>query len=345
MLGGLFVNFIFGVMFFYFLPFWGITPKTILFLNIFVFGVFSLFWRVVFYYLFSIKFLRKVSILGEGKNIEILKREIKEKEFLGFKLVSLDEEPDLIIFTKEKERDPQFLALMDNFLVRGVDFLDLETAFEQILEKVPVTEISKAWFLKNLKEGGKKIYDKVKRIFDLVFSFLILIFTLWFWPFIALAIKIEDGGPIFYLQERVGKNGKIFKLIKFRSMIPEAEKIGPKWTDIQDKRITKIGKFLRKFHLDEIPQMINILKGDISLVGPRPEAIENVKQFEKQIPHYNLRHIIKPGFTGWAQIKFKYARSVEESLEKFQYDLYYIKNRSLFLDLKILLKTLQLFFK
>jgi hypothetical protein len=125
----------------------------------------------------------------------------------------------------------------------------------------------------------------------------------------------------------------------------EAEKEGPKWAEIEDKRVTKVGKFLRRFHLDEIPQMINVIRGDISLVGPRPERPEFVEKLEKEIPYYNLRHIIKPGFTGWAQIKFRYARSVMDSLEKFQYDLFYIKNRSLLLDLKILLKTAQLIFK
>jgi lipopolysaccharide/colanic/teichoic acid biosynthesis glycosyltransferase len=125
-----------------------------------------------------------------------------------------------------------------------------------------------------------------------------------------------------------------------------AEKRGkPKWAEKEDPRVTKVGKVLRKLHLDELPQMINVLKGDISLVGPRPERPEFVKKLEKQIPYYHLRHIIKPGFTGWAQIKFRYARSVMDSFEKFQYDLYYIKNRSIFLDLGILLKTFQLLFK
>jgi exopolysaccharide biosynthesis polyprenyl glycosylphosphotransferase len=227
----------------------------------------------------------------------------------------------------------------------GINFLDFATAYEIITEKVPVSTISKIWFLENLKEGEKKIYDKFKRVFDVFLSFLILILTSPLWPFIVLAIKIEDKGPVFYKQERVGKNKKIFKLIKFRSMVPQAEKEGPKWAEIEDQRVTKVGKFLRRFHLDEIPQMINVIKGDISLVGPRPERPEFVEKLEKEIPHYNLRHIIKPGFTGWAQIKFRYARSVMDSLEKFQYDLYYIKNRSLFLDLKILLKTFNLFFK
>ena len=128
-------------------------------------------------------------------------------------------------------------------------------------------------------------------------------------------------------------------------MIKDAEKTGAVWAEREDPRVTKVGKILRRLHLDEIPQMINVLKGDISLVGPRPERPEFVAQLEKEVPYYHIRHLIKPGFTGWAQIKFRYGRSVIDSFEKFQYDLYYLKNRSLFLDFRILLKTFQLFFK
>lgn len=348
--------FVASISFFYFFPVFGITPKTNLILNIIIFGILLLSWRFLFFTLFSSYFLNKTVILGSGKEIENLKKEISENPSLGYKILSINlEKPlsdqikkegiDTIIFTQEFEEDPKFLTTLYLCLPLGVNFLDIATAYEQILEKIPISQISKVWFLENLKEGEKKIYDKFKRIFDIVFAFLILILTLPIWPLIALAIKLEDKGPVFYLQKRVGKNKKIFKLIKFRSMIPEAEKEGVKWADVEDKRITKVGRFLRRFHLDEIPQMINVLKGDISLVGPRPERPEFVEKLEKEIPHYNLRHIVKPGFTGWAQIKFKYARSIMESFEKFQYDLYYIKNRSLLLDLRILLKTFQLFFK
>lgn len=336
----LFLNFTIGIFFFYFVPFFKISPKTILILDIVFFAIFSLLWHSIFYFLFSIRFLKKIAILGKGVDVEKLKEEIQKNKFLGFKLVPENKDPEIIIFSKEDS-----ISKPEDFFQKGIDFWSLDEAFEKILEKIPVRTISTTWFLENLREGEKKIYEKLKRIFDLILASLFLILTLPFWPIIALAIKIEDGGPIFYLQERVGKNKKIFKLIKFRSMIPEAEKEGAKWADVEDKRVTKVGKFLRRLHLDEIPQMINVLKGDISLVGPRPERPEFVEKLEKEIPHYNLRHIIKPGFTGWAQIKFRYARSIIDSFEKFQYDLYYIKNRNFILDLKILLKTFQLLFK
>lgn len=350
------LNFVLGVLFFYFIPFLKITPKTILLLNVLIFGILSFLWRKVFLLIFSTYLLNNLAILGQGGEVEKLKKEIKEKPYFGYRLVEIDLEKNLseqikkervntIVFTDKFESDQKFLTALYDSLLLGINFLDFVTAYQIITEKVPVSTISKIWFLENLKEGEKKIYDKFKRVFDVFLSFLILILTSPLWPFIVLAIKIEDNGPVFYKQERVGKNKKIFKLIKFRSMVPQAEKEGPKWAEIEDQRVTKVGKFLRRFHLDEIPQMINVIKGDISLVGPRPERPEFVEKLEKEIPHYNLRHIIKPGFTGWAQIKFRYARSVMDSLEKFQYDLYYIKNRSLFLDLKILLKTFNLFFK
>jgi len=213
-------------------------------------------------------------------------------------------------------------------------------------EKIQISSISENWLLENLKEKERGFYNKAKRIMDIILASLILLLTFPFWLFIALTIKFEDRGPVFYFQERVGKNKKTFLLIKFRSMKVGAEKeTGPVWAKKEDSRVSKVGKILRITHLDELPQMINVLKGDISLVGPRPERPEFVAQLEKEIPYYHIRHLIKPGFTGWAQIKFRYARSVVDSLEKFQYDLYYLKNRSLILDLKILLKTLQLFFK
>jgi len=347
-----------SIIFFYLIPFFGITPKTNLLFNVLIFGVLTFGWRKLFFFFFSIYLLDKVAIFGKGDEVEKLKKEIKEKPYLGYKLIEIDleveedllekiekENINTIVFTEEFEENPKFLSALYNSISLGVNFLDFATAYESITEKIPISMISKTWFLENLKEGGKKVYDKFKRIFDTVFTFLILTLTSPLWPLIALSIKIEDGGPVFYLQERVGKNKKVFKLIKFRSMIPEAEKEGPKWAKIEDERITKIGRFLRQSHLDELPQMLNVLKGDISLVGPRPERPEFVAQLEKEIPHYHIRHLIKPGFTGWAQIKFRYARTVMDSFEKFQYDLYYLKNRSLFLDLRILLKTFNLFFK
>lgn len=345
-----------GIFFFYLIPFFGITPKTNLLLNGLIFGFLFISWRFLFYSVFSVYFLNRVAIFGQGPGIDRLKKEISSRPYLGYRLITISLKEDLlsqiekenidtVIFTEEFETDPKMLKALYFCLPSRVNFLDFSRAYELVSEKIPVSMISQAWFLENLREGEKGAFDKMKRIFDIILASLLLILTFPLWIVIAIGIKLEDGGPVFYKQERVGKERKNFPLIKFRSMIPEAEKDGPQWAKKEDKRITKVGNFLRRTHLDEIPQMVNVIKGDISLVGPRPERPEFVAQLEKEIPHYNLRYLIRPGFTGWAQIKFRYGRSVMDSKEKFEYDLYYLKNRNFLLDFGILLKTFQLFFK
>jgi exopolysaccharide biosynthesis polyprenyl glycosylphosphotransferase len=156
----------------------------------------------------------------------------------------------------------------------------------------------------------------------------------------ALAIKLESRGPVFYRQERVGANGKTFKVTKFRSMRTDAEKDGkPVWAAAQDSRVTRIGAIIRRTRIDELPQLFNVLKGEMSLVGPRPERPYFVEQLKQEIPYYSVRHSIKPGVTGWAQVKYQYGSTVEDSAEKLQYDLYYVKNHSLFLDFVVLFET------
>jgi len=189
--------------------------------------------------------------------------------------------------------------------------------------------------------SGGKFYEVTKRIIDIVLATMVVIAGFPICILIALAIKVESKGPIFYSQKRYGKNKIIFYFVKFRTMIDDAEKeTGPKWADEKDNRVTRVGDFLRKTHLDEFPQMINILKGEMSFVGPRPERPEFVEILEKEMPQWDLRHKVLPGFTGLAQIKFRYARTIEESKEKLKYDLYYLQHRSLLFDIKILFQTL-----
>jgi len=355
-LGAVLVGLILGMVFFYLVPFFGITPKTNLILNALIFGILFLGWRNLLYTLFSVHFLNRTAIVGKGPEVESLKKEIREKPYLGYKLIPIDLKKDFlsqiqkhnidtVIFTEEFESDPQILKALYLCLPAQVNFLDFASAYEMVYEKIPISMVSQAWFLENLREREKSFYDEIKRFFEIILAIFLLILTSPFWPLIAVFIKLEDKGSIFYSQERIGKDKKPFILYKFRSMKVGAEKEKAVWAKKEDKRITKAGKFLRRVHFDEIPQMLNIIKGDISLVGPRPERPEFVKKLGEEIPHYHLRHIIKPGFTGWAQIKFRYGRSVMDSKEKFEYDLYYLKNRNLLLDIGVLLKTFQLFFK
>ena len=348
-----------GMVFFYLVPLFGISPKTNLLLNVLIFGILFLIWRKLFGFLFSSRFFNNVAILGKDlPKIKALAKEIAARPYLGYRLTATfddgknllakirDKKINALIVAEDFETDFDLLENLYQCLEARIIFWDWSQAYELFCEKIPTAFLQKKWFLENLKEGEKKFYDKIKRGQDLILATAILVLTLPLWPLIALLIKLGDGGPIIYKQKRIGKDKKLFFLLKFRSMAIGAEsETGPVWAKKEDPRVTKVGKWLRRIHIDELPQMINVLRGDINLVGPRPERPEFVEQLEKEIPHYHVRHLIKPGFTGWAQIKFRYGRSVMDSQEKFQYDLYYLKNRSLILDLGILLKTFQLLFK
>ena len=179
----------------------------------------------------------------------------------------------------------------------------------------------------------------LKRLIDLGVAAAVLVISLPLWPVIAAAIKIDSRGPVFYLQKRAGKGNKFFTLIKFRSMVEGAEDGVPLWAAENDDRITRVGRVLRNLHLDELPQLLHVLKGEMSLVGPRPERPEFVEVLRKEIPSFDERHKVKPGITGWAQVNHPYAATIEDSAKKLEYDLYYVKNRSLFFDLKILFLT------
>jgi len=346
-------------LFFYFFKNFQITPKQNLINFSLIFCVFVFSWRKLVLFLYSKHFRYKMVIFGINQSSEKLANQLIKNPQLGWHFGGFIDEKslkeiiksggkidfNLLVLAEKFKIDKEKEHLFFDLLLKRVDILNLDEIYEIIFQRIPVEFIDYSWFINNLKEGKKGFYDRAKRVLDIFLASLILTITLFLWLPIAIAIKLEDKGPIFYKQKRVGKDKVVFYLIKFRSMVPNAEKSGPLWAEKNDPRITKVGKILRRAHLDELPQMINVLKGDISLIGPRPERPEFVEKLEKEIPYYHLRHIIKPGFTGWAQIKFRYARSIIDSLEKFEYDLYYIKNRSLLLDVYILLKTFSLLFR
>jgi len=233
-------------------------------------------------------------------------------------------------------------ALMD-CQEQGVAITPMAALYEELTGRVPVEHIGDAWYialpLNHAATGG--FYPLLKRLMDIGVAVMGLVLLGLLLPFIALAIVLNSPGPVFYIQERVGKGGKTFRLVKFRSMIPNAEAKGvPVWAQKTDPRVTRVGRFLRKTRLDELPQFINVLRGEMSVVGPRPERPEFVVKLEKQLPFYRMRHAVKPGMAGWAMLHQDYAGSVEDALVRLQYDLYYIKHQSLALDLFILLKTI-----
>ena len=364
-----------GTIYFYLQPELSITPKRILFLDVLFFTVFLYIWRVIFTQILkSFVMKEKVIIIGALSNFsESVNDSIKlgdyqivafyNPSFLNkslpfsklakygiisnvFKLKEIIEKEgvDTISFTSDFYKDEKMIKEIFLNLPPKLNFINFTDFYENLTKKVPIEAINEIWFLENISRVERKIDQFFKRIFDIFFSLLGLLFTVVVFPFVALAIKIDSPGSIFYSQERVGKGRKIFTLYKFRSMKESLNQNAEIWREKDKGQITRVGKFLRKTHFDELPQLWSILRGDLSFVGPRPEWIELAKIFEKEIPFYSQRYLIRPGFTGWAQLNYPASLSVEEAKEKFEYDLYYIKNRSFFMDLGIILKTILIIF-
>lgn len=224
--------------------------------------------------------------------------------------------------------------------LQGIRVLDLASHFEQTLGQIRLESLYAGWLVFGDGFGQGMLRTIVKRLFDLVCAIILILLALPIMLIAAAAIVVENGFPVFYSQERVGLNGRLFKVIKFRSMRRDAEKDGkPVWASKHDDRVTRVGKIIRKLRIDELPQLFSVLKGDMSLVGPRPERPFFVDQLTREIPFYAVRHSVKPGVTGWAQVRYHYGATVEDSAEKLQYDLYYVKNHSLFLDILVLFET------
>jgi len=232
----------------------------------------------------------------------------------------------------------QLLQLLE----QGVPIREYTQIYEELTHRVPVQHVDKDFyrFFPFSRSNQNKLYLFFHRLLDLLFSILGLVFGLLISPIIIIGNLIGNRGPIFYTQMRVGKNGNHFRIYKLRSMVKDAERFGAQFAQANDTRVTRFGKFLRRSRFDEIPQFINVIKGDMSVIGPRPERPEFVKELAEKIPFYEVRHLVKPGVTGWAQVNHKYGTGAEDALEKLQYDLYYIKKRSLFLDISIVIKTL-----
>ncbi len=226
--------------------------------------------------------------------------------------------------------------------LNGVKVTGAETFFEREACQIKVDSLQPGWLVFGGGFDQSFLRTSIKRIFDLFTSAILFVATLPVMLVTALCIFIEDRAPIFYQQERVGKDGQTFMVLKFRSMRNDAEKAGkPQWAAADDPRTTKVGRIIRKLRIDELPQILNVLKGEMSFVGPRPERPYFVKQLSEEIPYYNVRHSIKPGITGLAQVRYQYGSSVDDAIQKLQYDLYYVKNNSLFLDVLILIETVQ----
>jgi len=357
------INFFLSVLYFYIIPQNLISPKTILIINILIFGLTFYLWRSLANKLLYPQVSKKNCLaISNDHNLitEILKKpelELNIKACVNLEnnvIFSNLETIDLInLFDFVKNNKVQTIIIDDDLLINKnisqelfkclelrVNFIKTTEFYEKFLGKVSIKNIDQVWLINNFNENEKWTFDLVKNILDKIFSLTFLILSLILLPLIIILIKIDSRGPIFFTQTRTGKKNKNFLAIKFRTMKNNAEKDGHQWATKNDPRVTKVGKFLRKTRLDEIPQLFNILKGDMSLVGPRPERPEFIKDLKNEIPFYKERLLAKPGLTGWAQINYPYGNTVQDALEKLQYDLYYVKNRSFMLDLSIILKTL-----
>lgn len=252
------------------------------------------------------------------------------------------ENPDVLVVALSSDRYQPLIRDLITVSQRGIEIRDAVSFSEEYFKRIPLEFIDDLWFLISYINLPKIHVQRIKRLMDIVISLLALLLSLPLSLFVSLLIKIESRGDLFFVQERIGKDGQPFRLIKFRSMAQDAEGgTGPVWAAMDDPRVTRVGRFLRRWRLDEIPQFINVLRGEMSLVGPRPERREFLGELKAKVPYFMERLSVKPGMTGWAQIESSYASSVEESQVKLEFDLYYIKNVSFLLDLSILLRTLK----
>jgi sugar transferase (PEP-CTERM system associated) len=356
----------------YVFPYFGVEGN-LYYLTILFVAALLLVWRIAFdIYLSRPASKENIVVVGTGEAARLVGDEIRQRQRLGFNLlgfvgpevqqhnrfgpigeilsdytgllqtVDTHRVRKLVLAINERRGGYPVQSLL-NLRASGCDVLEWPEFFEKLAGRIPIDNLAPSYFI--FQGGFRKsrllIYSR--RIVSLMVSLFLLVFLLPILLVVAALIKLESPGPVFYTQERVGKGGRTFRIVKFRSMRKDAEENGgPRWASTNDPRITRVGKFLRMTRLDEVPQLINVLKGDMNLVGPRPERPLFVEQLQKTFAYYVLRHTIPPGLTGWAQVMFMYCGTLEESKEKLQYDLFYIKNLSLKLDLLILFKTIKI---
>ena len=332
----------------------------------------TLLWRSLYIRIFTIEaFMRRVLVIGGGRAGTTLIQKLEELQPAPFILVGIiDDDPakagqtigdypvlgnsktlanvihehrisEVIVSISGPMQGEMFQAILDA-QASGVAISRMQSLYEDLFNRVPIFHLESEWLVRSFVEESRVsgFYLLGKRLMDILGGLVGVIGTIVALPFIVLANLVETGFPIFYFQTRSGYNGKQYNLLKFRTMQKDAEKDGEiKTTSKNDTRVTRVGWFLRKTHIDELPQFINVLKGEMSLVGPRPERPELIRVFEQSVPFYRARLLVKPGITGWAQIHQQYAGNVEETTEKLEYDLYYVKRRSLLLDVIVLLRT------
>lgn len=344
------------VLFYLFQDFFRLTPKTNLFVFTAIITLAEYLFRSVFLALAKFR-PEPAVVIGSSPEIRELVEYLKHHAHAGYSTAAwfetLDEEhlrnlketvhrehAHTLIIQPSLTKDPAAIRALYDLLPLGINIVNLTDFYELVFERVPLDELEEGWFIEHVTTR-RPVYDKAKRVIDFILSTLFFLILLPLTVLIALLVKLTSRGPAVFRQKRYGKNDKVFELYKFRTM--HHGENGALWTEKNDSRITALGRILRFTHLDEIPQLWNIMRGDISFTGPRPERVELADQY-RQFPYYNIRHVVKPGLTGWAQINYKPSASLEEGKEKLKYDIYYVQNRSFLLDMAIILKTVKYIF-
>ena len=309
-------NLIIAALFFFFVPLFGIAPKTLLFIYLVVSFFLVLLWRAGIFPSLGMQKPEPVVVVGDGPELQ----EVKEA-------LALAHRPPIEIVPP----------------TQSVAVVGLASLYEEMFGRVPLSVVDDAWLARNVSRYTHALYDPLKRAIDILIALPAGVISLIFYPFVALAIKLQDGGSVFIWQERVGENGRMVRIPKFRSM--ERNDTDITSSAHRTNRITPVGAFIRSTRLDELPQLWSVIRGDLSLIGPRPELPSGVALYKKEIPHYDVRHQIKPGLSGWALLYQTndphHGSDVEATRQKLSYDLYYLKHRSIVLDVTIALKTIK----
>lgn len=349
-------------IFFYLISYFSITPKTNLFLFLCISSALVAFWRLSVVPALKTGKRESALLIGMGDEMRELEREVNgntryKLQFVSaFDLDNTERGSDteeilerlrsgriaLAVVDFHNEKLTPLLPKLSAMISSNIRFVDMHKVYEDIFDRIPLSLVEYSWFLENISGVSQKGYDLLKRGTDIVISLVLGVCTLVLYPFVALAIKMEDGGPALFAQERVGQKDRRIHILKFRSMAVHTNPDGL----AQNPQTTRVGRFLRATRIDELPQLWNVIKGDLSLIGPRPEVPNLASLYEQEIPYYTVRHIIKPGLSGWAQLYQdtppKFSVQLDQTRTKLSYDLYYIKNRSLLLDMKIALRTLKI---
>ena len=357
-----------AIALFYAVPAFGITPKTNLLIFVVIFTIVESAWRRLLNRLLAFgEAPHRVLFVGDGATKDEVLRTIRAHAQLGYAVAAeidaktaaedpsailraaKDHRANLIVIPSTLKRDAPLAAVLYHLFSKGMLVSDLVNFYEVVMRKVPLDDLEEAWFLENIENVGQ-FYDPLKRAVEFALALALGIILLPLELLIAVLVKLTSRGPVLIRQTRTGRLGRAFTLYKFRSMYAlapsgMAETHGAQWSSgANDPRVTPLGRVLRASHLDELPQFINLIRGDTSFVGPRPERPEIVDQLKAQIPFYEVRLLVTPGVTGWAQINHRADQGLEDVKEKLRYDVYYLKNRSLALDIAIILRTLKTLF-